>query len=31
MTTEVREDVKAGYIKATTGLDVPPKKSIITG
>ena len=31
MTTEVREDVKAGYIKATTGIDVPAKKSIIVG
>ena len=31
MTTEVREDVRAGYIKATTGIDVPAKKSIITG
>jgi hypothetical protein len=31
MTTEVRDDVRAGYIKATTGIDVPPKKSIITG
>lgn len=31
MTTEVREDIKASYIKATTGIDVPPAKSIITG
>jgi len=31
MVTETREDVQASYIKATTGIDVPPKKSIITG
>jgi len=31
MVTETREDVKASYVKATTGIDVPPKKSIITG
>ena len=31
MVTETREDVKSSYIKATTGIDIPPKKSIITG
>ena len=31
MTSDVREDIKASYIKATTGIDVPPAKSIITG
>lgn len=31
MVSETREDVQTSYIKATTGLDIPPKKSIITG
>jgi hypothetical protein len=31
MTSDVREDIKASYIKATTGIDMPPAKSIITG
>jgi hypothetical protein len=31
MVSSTREDVQASYIKATTGIDVPPKKSIITG
>jgi len=31
MIAECREDVKSSYIKATTGIDVPAKKSIITG
>jgi hypothetical protein len=31
MVAPTREDVKVAYIKATTGIDVPAKKSIITG
>lgn len=31
MVSSTRDDVLASYIKATTGIDVPPKKSIITG
>jgi hypothetical protein len=31
MISSTREDVQASYVKATTGIDVPPKKSIITG
>lgn len=31
MVSETREDVQTSYIKATTGIDIPPKKSIITG
>jgi hypothetical protein len=31
MISETREDVQTSYIKATTGIDIPPKKTIITG
>jgi hypothetical protein len=31
MVAPTREDVKVAYIKATTGIDVPAKKQIITG
>ena len=31
MIAPTREGVKVSYIKATTGIDVPAKKSIITG
>ena len=31
MIAPTREDVKVAYIKATTGIDVPAKKQIITG
>lgn len=31
MVSETREDVQTSYIKATTGIDIPPKKTIITG
>ena len=31
MVAPTREDVKVSYIKATTGIDVPAKKQIITG
>lgn len=31
MVTATRKDVLASYTKATTGLDVPAPKSIITG
>jgi proline dehydrogenase len=31
MQAETREDVKAKYIEATTGIATPPAKQIITG
>jgi len=31
MIAPTREEVKVSYIKATTGIDVPAKKQIITG
>lgn len=31
MVTEPREDVADSYLQATTGIQVPPRKQIITG
>jgi hypothetical protein len=31
MQAETREDVKAKYIEATTGIATPPARQIITG
>jgi hypothetical protein len=31
MVTEPREDVSDSYLQATTGIQVPPRKQIITG
>lgn len=31
MIAPTRDDIKTAYIKATTGIDVPPEKKIIMG